>query len=96
MSVLPPTTDICALSEHFRFVPTKDISQTSINNLVRAHKERRRNREAKRFGGPHVDDEVEARGALKRQLACLRTVEDALYVACRLLVKLAEAWAIAN
>ena len=26
---LPPTTDICALSEHFRFVPTGDITLIS-------------------------------------------------------------------
>ena len=26
MSVLPPTTDICAFSEHFRFVPNPDMT----------------------------------------------------------------------
>jgi hypothetical protein len=37
-----------------------------FDHLGGAHEERRRDREAKRFGGSHVDDEVEARGTLKR------------------------------
>ena len=41
-------------------------SRRLFDQLIGAHEERRRDREAKRFGGPHVDDEVEARGALKR------------------------------
>ena len=39
--------------------------QTSVNNFG-AHEERRRDRDAKRFGRLHVDDEVEAGGTLKR------------------------------
>ena len=40
--------------------------KTSFDDLVGSHEERRRDRKAKRFGGSHVDDEVEARGTLKR------------------------------
>jgi hypothetical protein len=39
--------------------------KTSVNNFG-AHEERRRDRDAKRFGRLHVDDEVEAGGTLKR------------------------------
>jgi hypothetical protein len=65
-SGLPPEADVDRGGRHVSNVPTRDISPTSINDLVGAHEERRRDREAKRSGGPHVDDEVEARGALKR------------------------------
>jgi hypothetical protein len=65
-SGLPRSTDIARPARLVRLVPTNDISSTSINDLASTHEERRRDREAKRFGGPHVDDEVEARGALKR------------------------------
>ena len=42
------------------------FSPTSINDLVGTHEEKMADRETKRFGGLHVDDEVEMRGALKR------------------------------
>jgi hypothetical protein len=37
-----------------------------FDHLIGGHLERRWDREAKRFGGPHVDSEIEARGALER------------------------------
>jgi hypothetical protein len=37
-----------------------------FDHLVGAHEERRRDRQAKRFGSPHVDSEVETRGTLER------------------------------
>jgi hypothetical protein len=37
-----------------------------FDHLVGGDVERRRDREAKHFGGPHVDGEVEVRGALER------------------------------
>ena len=40
--------------------------KTSFDYLIGAHEERRRDREAKRFGGSHVDSKVEMCGALKR------------------------------
>jgi hypothetical protein len=40
------------------FSAKKVVSPNSIDDLVRAHEERRRDREAKRLGGSHVDDEV--------------------------------------
>jgi hypothetical protein len=39
--------------------------KTSVNNFG-AHEDRRRDRDAKRFGGLQVDGEVEADGTLKR------------------------------
>ena|SRR6266436_4383146 len=38
----------------------------SFDHLVGAYEERWRDSEAKRFGGSHVDGEVEMRGALER------------------------------
>jgi hypothetical protein len=33
-NTIPPTTDICALSEHFRFVPNSDIHVGLFDQLV--------------------------------------------------------------
>ena len=60
MTILFPSTSACL----------KGCQQRKwsglFDHLGGAHEERRRDREAKRFGGSHVDDEVEARGTLKR------------------------------
>jgi hypothetical protein len=88
MSALRPEADIRAGLQHVCFANTENISPTSINDLVGSHEERWRDREAKRFGGLHVDDEVEVRGALERQLTRLRSIEDALDIACCLLANL--------
>ena len=48
-----------------RDVPQAKVAQL-FDRLGGAHEERRRDRESERFGGSHVDDEVEARGTLKR------------------------------
>jgi hypothetical protein len=37
-----------------------------FNHLIGTHEERRRDCEAKRFGSPHVNSEVEMRGTLER------------------------------
>jgi hypothetical protein len=57
-SGIPSQADIAGPATLVRCVPTTDILPTSINDLVGAHEERRRDREAKRLGGSHVDDEV--------------------------------------
>lgn len=46
--------------------PTRDISPTLINYLGGAYENGWRDREVKRFGGPRVDDEIDARGSLER------------------------------
>jgi len=40
--------------------------RTSFDHLVSSHEEGRRDRDAKRFGGFHVDGEVEVCGPLER------------------------------
>jgi hypothetical protein len=54
------------VDRHVSKVPTTEVGSGLFDHLGGAHEERRRDREAKRFGGSHVDDEVEARGTLKR------------------------------
>jgi hypothetical protein len=46
--------------------PVYPQQATSFDHLVGAYQERWRDSEAKRFGGSHVDGEVEMRGALER------------------------------
>jgi hypothetical protein len=60
-SGLTPQADIIADRRHVQ----KCQQKTSVNNFG-AHEDRRRDRDAKRFGGLQVDGEVEADGTLKR------------------------------
>jgi hypothetical protein len=60
----PIATKLC-IAAKCSDVPQAKVAQL-FDHLGGAHEERRWDREAKRLGGPHVDDEVEARGALKR------------------------------
>ena len=60
-----PITTIFWIAAKCSDVPISELAQL-FDHLGGTHEERRRDREAKRFGGSHVDDEVEARGALKR------------------------------
>ena len=54
MSVLPPTTDICALSEHFRFVPEPEVVGL-FDHLVGDRKHTWRDGNAKRLSGFEID-----------------------------------------
>src|SRR5438132_1952197 len=48
----------------------------SFDDLVSAGEDRRRDREAKRFGGVEVDDQLEGGGLLDRQIGRLGALED--------------------
>jgi hypothetical protein len=54
MSVLPPTTDICALSEHFRLVPEPEVVGL-FDHLVGDRKHTWRDGNSKRLSGFEID-----------------------------------------
>src|SRR5712692_6107234 len=49
---------------------------SSLDHLVRAREERRRNRQPQRLCGPEIDDQLELRRALYGQVARLGTAQD--------------------
>src|SRR5688500_7770079 len=53
---------------------------TSLDHLIRPPQQRRRDREAERFGGLEVDSEVELRRLLNWQIGRLRALQDLVYV----------------
>src|SRR5467141_1888068 len=52
----------------------------SLNHLIRPLQERRRDRQAERLGGLHVDDQLELRGLLDGQVGGLGALEDLVHV----------------
>jgi hypothetical protein len=70
MSALPSNADIRNIKSNVWKGPRSRLMRCSkvklFDHLIGGHLERRWDREAKRFGGPHVDSEIEARGALER------------------------------
>jgi hypothetical protein len=69
MSALPPKADIAERDHDGRFVPKADIG-LSLDHVVSADEERRRNGQTKRLGGSGSDDEVDG------QLSRLGTFDD--------------------
>src|SRR3989442_437360 len=47
-----------------------------LNDLIRPHQERLRNRQAEGLGGLEVDDQIELRGLFDRKIGGLGTFED--------------------
>src|SRR5258708_32828605 len=52
------------------------MSGCSINDLIRLSQQRLRDREAEGFGGLEVDDQLELRRLLDREIPRLRALED--------------------
>ena len=47
-----------------------------LNKLIRPQQQRWRNREAERLGGLHIDDKLELRQLLDREIGRFRALED--------------------
>jgi hypothetical protein len=79
--------DSCALTTPQKFQPASEFfnrigQKQSFDQLVRAQQHRRRDREPERFRSLEIDDELELRRALDRQVGRLRAVPYLVYV-CR-------------
>ena len=75
MSALPPKADMCSALVNVRFVPIADIRATSFDHLVGAADKRVGDVEAERLGGLEVDDQLDLRGLLDRQIGRLLALE---------------------
>ena len=73
--------DIRVLSGDFADVPKGDITPGSLDHLVGAGEEERRKGEPEAVGSLEIDDEVEFRGFIDRQIAGLGTAQDAIDIA---------------
>ena len=82
-----PTTDICALSEHFRFVKQTGLmhrSKTqSFDHLIGQLLNVCGDIEAKHPGGLQVDPQFDPRRLLHRKLAGLGSVQNPLHIITR-------------
>src|ERR1043166_4285981 len=67
-------SDITTYPEH------TPVSALSLDHLVRLEEQRRRHREAKGLGGLEVDDQLELRGLLYRQVGGLGAFQDLIHV----------------
>ena len=56
------------------------IRRCLFNHLGRLQEEARRDRETKLIGGLQVDDQLELRGPLNRQVRGLRALENLVYI----------------
>src|SRR5262245_41880719 len=75
MSALSPKADIRQREWNVRYGPEADIA-TLFNHLVCAQQERGRDREADFFRGFEIEDELEFRGLLDRQIGWLSATRD--------------------
>src|SRR5215510_955311 len=93
MSALPPEADMCGAPAHVRYGPKADIA-TLFDHLVCAQQERLRDREADFFRGLEIEDELEFRGLLDRQIGWLSATRDPVDILGSLTVHFFDTWAV--
>jgi hypothetical protein len=80
MSALPLKADMRALPRDIRLVPQADSCTATkaplFDYLVGAHEQRWRHLEAERLGGLHINDQLDLRGLMHRQIGGLLALED--------------------
>src|SRR5262245_49057980 len=86
------------VSSRFSFV-VADIFLSSnplFDYLIGAAEQRERERDAERLGGLHVDDQLDPRGLLHRQIGRLFALEDAADIAARNAMRVRKAGAVGH
>src|SRR5262245_5647811 len=79
MSALPPKADMCGATRDVRYGPKADsciAAKALFDQLVGERKQIRRDIEAERFGGCHVDDEINLGCQLNRHIGGCRPFEN--------------------
>src|SRR5262249_4878636 len=76
MSALPPKADMCSAIAHVCFGPKADIAHL-FDHLVGNVQQTKWHSEPKRFSGLEVDDQIELRRLLDRQVGRFFALEDA-------------------
>src|ERR1700676_2598959 len=96
MSASARIPDSSRTSLHFRKVPNKRHRNASLNYLVSAAEHRLRNCEAEHLGSLEIDDHLDLRRPLDRQIGGFRTTENAAGIVAGLLVRMGEVGSVAN
>src|SRR5215204_4821793 len=78
-SGLPSAADITDRDHHFRKVPYRK-SRWSLDDFISGGQQRRRNGEVEDFGGFQIDDQLETRGLLDRQIARLCALQNLVHI----------------
>src|SRR5262249_21190401 len=69
---------------------------TSFNHLIDAGEQRGRQFETERLGGRKIDDEIELRGLLDRDVARLRAAQDLVDIIGGASILVRDAWSIGH
>src|SRR5262249_51604361 len=85
MSALPPKADMCSAQADVRFGPIADIAHL-FDHLVGDVQQTKWHSEPKRFGGLEVDDQIELRRLLDRQVGRFFALKDAAGIDADLMI----------
>src|SRR6266511_3519587 len=76
--------------------PQLTLSEPLLDHLVGAAEQRERHREAERLGRLHVDDQLDFRGLLDRQVSRLLALEDAADIDAGLVIRIGKIGSVAH